>query len=204
MNATRLLPLQVTTTSWVSNPLYLMTMLILCVFELAGAREKRSERNKSREHIFEKGGEVHTSLQIKNGILYCFKINIKTKLKLGRCHFHTHQQNPVIHTGHFKDIIINIYNGRKHTYQYLHSATIYRSKEVMTKVSGLGSWYPNFKRVTLLPWPLNKILPTFDTLIRRSGHFNAWKASVMKSVHLFVSGPYWNATAYEQNECLNS
>ena len=40
------------------------------------------------------------------------------------------------------------------------------------------------------------ILPTFDTLIQRSGHYNAWKVSTWSS-----SGPYWNATANEQNEC---
>ena len=36
------------------------------------------------------------------------------------------------------------------------------------------------------------ILPTFDTLIDVAG---------MKSVDLVASGPYWNATAYEQIEC---
>ena len=42
-------------------------------------------------------------------------------------------------------------------------------------------------------------LPTFGlgALIRRSGHYN-----FMKSVDLVASGPYWNATAYEQNEVL--
>ena len=40
------------------------------------------------------------------------------------------------------------------------------------------------------------IVPIVNTVIWRRGHYNAWNLLTK-----FVSGPYWNATSYEQSEC---